>query len=152
MDNGINCVNLQSPIRNYYDTSGFLGTIYTSLLYNQKLYIGTNQGLFYKNYNSEDTFKLIKETKGQVWSIFEYGGTLFCGHDSGTFIVENDKAKPIYTTSGTWKFETIPGRTDLLLQGNYSGISVLEKKNNQWSFRNKIAGFDYSSKYFEIAN
>ena len=152
LDNGINCVNLQSPIRNYYDTSGFLGTIYTSLLYNQKLYIGTNQGLFYKNYNSEDTFKLIKETKGQVWSIFEYGGTLFCGHDSGTFIVENDKAKPIYTTSGTWKFETIPGRTDLLLQGNYSGISVLEKKNNQWSFRNKIAGFDYSSKYFEIAN
>jgi hypothetical protein len=26
------------------------------------------------------------------------------------------------------------------------------KINNQWTFRNKIAGFDYSSKYFEIMN
>lgn len=150
LDNGINCINLQSPIRNYYDTTGFLGTIYTSLLYKEKLYIGTNQGLFYKDYNSEDAFKLIKQTKGQVWSIFEHQGTLFCGHDSGTFIVENDLAKPIYTASGTWKFEPIPGRSDLILQGNYSGLSVLQKSNGKWSFRNKILGFDYSSKYFEM--
>lgn len=152
LDNGINCINLQSPIRNYYDTTGFLGTIYTSLLYNQKLYIGTNQGLFYKRYNSDDTFKLIKETKGQVWSIFEHQGVLFCGHDSGTFIIENDDAKLIYNASGTWKFEAIPNNNNLILQGNYSGISVLEKKNNQWIFRNKITGFDYSAKYFEITN
>jgi AraC family chitin signaling transcriptional activator len=151
LDNGINCINLQSPIKSYFDITGFLGTVYTSLLHDQKLYIGTNQGLFYKDYNSyADSFHLVKGTKGQVWSIFENQGTLFCGHDSGTFIVDKDTAKPIYSASGTWKFETVPGRSDLLLQGNYSGISVLEKKNNQWSFRNKISGFDYSSKYFEI--
>lgn len=151
LDNGINCINLQSPIRSYFDITGFLGTVYTSLLHNEKLYIGTNQGLFYKNYNSSaDSFHLVKGTKGQVWSIFEYQGTLFCGHDSGTFIIENETAKPIYAESGTWKFGSIPGRTDLLLQGNYSGISVLQKKNNQWYYRNKISGFDYSSKYFEI--
>ncbi len=152
LDNGINCINLQSPIRNYYDTTGFLGTIYTSLLHNQKLYIGTNQGLFYKNYNSDDSFKLIKETKGQVWSIFEHQGSLFCGHDSGTFIIENDIAKLIYNESGTWKFEAVSNNNNLILQGNYSGISLLEKKNNQWSFRNKILGFDYSAKYFEITD
>jgi hypothetical protein len=59
-------------------------------------------------------------------------------------------AKAIFSSSGTWKFESIPGKNELLLQGNYSGISVLEKKDNQWVFRNKISGFDYSSKYFEI--
>lgn len=150
LDNGINCINLQSPIRNYYDTTGFLGTIYTSLLYKEKLYIGTNQGLFYKKYDSEEPFQLITETKGQVWSIFEHQGTLFCGHDSGTFVIENNRARSIYSSSGTWKFESVPNRADLLLQGNYSGISVLEKKNNQWSFRNKISGYNYSSKYFEI--
>lgn len=152
LDNGINCINLQSPIRNYYDTTGFLGTIYNSLLYKGKLYIGTNQGLFYKNYTSDDSFKLIKGTKGQVWSIFEYQGTLFCGHDSGTFIIENESAKLLYGVSGTWKFEPVPGNPNLLFQGNYAGISVLEKKNNQWSFRNKIKGFNYSSKYFEITD
>ena len=152
LDNGINCINLQSPIRSYFDNTGFLGTVYTSLLYDGKIYIGTNQGLFYRNYNTEESFQFVKGTKGQVWSVFEYQGTLFCGHDSGTFIIEDGTAKSIYSSSGTWKFEAVPGRKDLLLQGNYYGISVLQKINNQWSFRNKISGFDYSSKYFEITN
>jgi hypothetical protein len=39
-----------------------------------------------------------------------------------------------------------------LLQGNYYGISVLEKVNNQWRFRNKITGFDSSARYFEITD
>nr|WP_315207787.1 triple tyrosine motif-containing protein [uncultured Flavobacterium sp.] len=152
LDNGINCINLQSPIQNFVDDTGILGTVYTSKLYKGNLYVGTNQGLFYKNYLTNDEFKFVNGTKGQVWSLFEYDGTLFCGHDSGTFVIENAVAKNIFSASGTWKFEIIPNQKGLLLQGNYYGISVLEKTNNQWSFRNKIAGFDYSSKYFEITN
>lgn len=150
LDNGINCINLNSPIQSYVDDSGVLGTVYTSQLYNGKLYVGTNQGLFYKDYQSNDEFKFISGTKGQVWSLFVYDGTLFCGHDLGTFVVTNAVAKNIFSKSGTWNFVKVPGNKALLLQGNYYGISVLEKKNNEWIFRNKIKGFDYSSKYFAI--
>ena len=52
LDNGINCINLQSPVRSYSDNAGVLGTIYSSIFYNNKLYFGTNQGLFCKNINS----------------------------------------------------------------------------------------------------
>jgi ligand-binding sensor domain-containing protein/DNA-binding CsgD family transcriptional regulator len=152
LDNGINCINLQSPIQSFVDDTGILGTVYTSKLYNGKLYVGTNQGLFYKNYQTNDEFNFVNGTKGQVWSLFEYEGTLFCGHDSGTFIIDSAIAKNIFSASGTWKFESIPNHKELLLQGNYYGMSVLTKINNQWSFRNKVAGFDYSSKYFEITN
>ncbi|SHL22755.1 helix-turn-helix and ligand-binding sensor domain-containing protein [Flavobacterium xanthum] len=152
LDNGINCINLQSPIQSFVDDTGILGTVYTSKLYNGKLYVGTNQGLFYKNYQTNDEFKFVNGTKGQVWSLFEYDGTLFCGHDSGTFVIENTIAKNIFSASGTWKFETVPNQKGILLQGNYYGMSVLTKINNQWSFRNKVAGFDYSSKYFEVTN
>ncbi|TDE07058.1 LuxR family transcriptional regulator [Flavobacterium sandaracinum] len=152
LDNGINCINLQSPIQSFVDDTGILGTVYTSKLHNGKLYVGTNQGLFYKNYQTNDEFKFVNGTKGQVWSLFEYDGTLFCGHDSGTFVIENTIAKNIFSASGTWKFETVPNQKGILLQGNYYGISVLTKINNQWSFRNKVAGFDYSSKYFEVTN
>ena len=151
-DNGINCLNLQSPIHSSTDDTGNLGTVYAAKLYRGKLYIGTNQGLFYKNNKSNEEFKLINGTKGQVWSLFEYDNTLFCGHDSGTFIVEDTTAKNIFSMSGTWKFQTVPNQKSLLLQGNYFGISVLSKVNNQWVFRNKIKGFDYSSRYFEIDN
>ena len=152
LDNGINCINLQSPIKSFTDDTGILGTVYTSLLYNGNLYIGTNQGLFYKNALSESAFQFIKGTKGQVWSVFEYDNTLFCGHDSGTFVITNSTAQLIFSNSGTWKFVTIPNQPNLLLQGNYYGISVLQKIGSQWQFKNRIAGFDYSSKYFEINN
>jgi AraC family chitin signaling transcriptional activator len=152
LDNGINCINLQSPISSYSDKTGFLGTVYTSLLSDGKLYIGTNQGLFYKTYNSNESFQFIRNTKGQVWSLFENQGTIFCGHDSGTFIIKDTNAIPIFSESGTWGFVKIPGREDLLLQGNYYGISVLQKVNHQWKFRNKISKFDYSAKHFEVSN
>jgi hypothetical protein len=113
--------------------------------------IGTNQGLFYKEYKGNGEFKFIDGTKGQVWSLFEYDGTLFCGHDSGTFIIEKASVKKYIRKSGTWKFESVSGQK-ALLQGNYYGISVLEKVNNQWRFRNKITGFDSSARYFEITD
>nr|WP_314840498.1 triple tyrosine motif-containing protein [uncultured Flavobacterium sp.] len=150
LDNGINCINLRSPIQNYSDDTGILGTVYTSLKCNGNLYVGTNQGLFFKKESVQEEFRFVSGTKGQVWSLYEHDGTLFCGHDSGTFIVENGMAKNIFSASGTWKFEASPNDKAHLLQGNYYGISVLEKRNNQWSFRNKIKGFNYSSKYFEI--
>ena len=151
-DNGINCLNLQSPIHSSTDDTGNLGTVYAAKLYKGKLYIGTNQGLFYKNNKSNEEFQLITGTKGQVWSLFEYDNTLFCGHDSGTFIIDDTTARNIFSMSGTWKFQTVPNQKSLLLQGNYFGISVLMKVNNQWVFRNKIKGFDYSSRYFEMDN
>ena len=152
LDNGINCINLQTAVKSFVDESGNIGTVYTSKLFKNILYIGTNQGLFYKSNLSNEKFKFISGTKGQVWSLFEYDGTLFCGHDSGTFLVENNTAKNISPMTGTWKFETIPGQKALLLQGTYNGISILSKINNNWVFRNKIAGFNYSSKYFEITS
>lgn len=152
LDNGINCINLTSPIRSFSDDTGILGTVYASIIHNDKLYIGTNQGLFYKNNTFNDDFKFVSGTKGQVWSLFAYDGSLFCGHDSGTFLIENQTAKSIFNYSGTWKFEPISSNKNILLQGNYYGISVLERNNGVWKFRNKIAGFDYSSKYFELSN
>ncbi|MBP1225715.1 triple tyrosine motif-containing protein [Flavobacterium sp. 1355] len=152
LDNGINCINLQTPVHSFTDDTGVLGTVYASIVHDGILYVGTNQGLFSKKYKSNGDFQFINGTKGQVWSLFVYDNTLFCGHDSGTFIIDNTAAKNIFSGSGTWKFEPVPNAKNLLLQGNYYGISVLEKVNNQWKFRNKIQGFDYSSRYFEITN
>jgi len=151
LDNGINCINLNSPVKNFVDDTGFLGTVYASILHNGLLYVGTNQGLFCKAYNSNEDFRFVPGTKGQVWSLFEYQGTVFCGHDSGTYILNGASAGLLFSASGTWKFEKHPSDPNLLLQGNYHGISVLEKAAGGWKFRNWIKGFDYSSRYFETS-
>jgi len=150
LDNGINCINLQSPIMSFSDNTGILGTVYASTVYRGNLYVGTNQGLFCKSFQKEEQFRLVAGTKGQVWSLFQYDGTLFCGHDSGTFIINEDYSQNIFYQSGTWKFEPMPGRKDILFQGNYFGISVLKKENGNWVYQNKINGFNYSAKNFAV--
>lgn len=152
LDNGIDCVNLQSPIKSYKDDSGFLGTVYASIKFQDRIYIGTNQGLFYKSSLNNEGFHIINGTKGQVWSLFEYENQLFCGHDLGTFLVNANDARLICRQTGTWKFNLIPKHPNLILQGNYNGLSVLEKKGGTWVYRNKLGGFDISSRYFEITN
>lgn len=148
-DNGISCVNLGSPFRKYTDQKGVLGTVYAAVEHNGQRYFGTNQGLF-AQFPGETDFTLVEGTTGQVWSLFQYQGALFCGHDQGTFIVEGLQAKRVFSESGTWKFVQVPGHADLLLQGNYYGLSVLQKEAGQWSFRNKVEGFNLSSRFVEL--
>jgi len=150
LDNGINCINLNSPIKYYKDESGYLGTVYAAIKHQNHIYLGTNQGLYYRNALIEEDFSFVKGTKGQVWTLFEYDNTLFCGHDIGTFIVDKNTIKSIFSGTGTWKFNTVTSHPNILIQGNYNGLTVLEKKNGVWGFRNKIEGFNISSKYFEV--
>lgn len=149
LDNGINFINMYSPYKVYYDFSGDLGTIYTSVVFNNDIYLGTNQGLFYKSINKNEEFKFIEKTNGQVWSLDKINNELFCGHDNGTFIIKNNEANRIADIQGTWGVKPLVD-DNLLIQGNYDGLNVLEKVNGNWVFRNKIEGFDISSRYFEF--
>lgn len=152
LDNGINCVNYQSPVKSFSDVTGTIGTIYASILFENFLYVGTNQGLFFKSFGSNENFRFIPGTKGQVWSLFAHDGQLFCGHDSGTFMIDFGTARCIFSGSGTWKFLPIPNSSDKILQGNYYGLTLLQKVNNQWTFRNRIKNFSYSAKFVEFDN
>ena len=151
LDNGISLINSQSAFKIYNDNDGLLGTVYSSKLHNNLLYVGTNQGLFFKKYNSADSFKLIENTSGQVWSLNEINGELFCGHNNGSFVIKQGIATKIPGTSGSWGFREIPQPSNLILEGGYFGFNVLYKKNNQWVIRNKVEGFDISSRFFEIS-
>lgn len=148
LDNGINVINLSSPFRRFVNKTSYWGTIYASIVHKDYLYIGTNQGLFYKEKTSEDDFKFIDNTQGQVWNIQEIDGALFCSHDSGTFVIENKKAKFIEGTQGTWGVKKIDEKT--LIQGSYDGLYVLTNDGTSWKLKNKLQGFSNSSKYFIV--
>ncbi len=150
LDNGISVINYDSEYKVYNDIHGKLGAVYAAVVFNNKLYVGTNQGLFYKNENSNDDFTFIKGTNGQVWCLKVFDNTLFCGHNIGTFVVNDSSAELISNKMGTWDIKAIEGNPNLLLQGNYNGLFVLEKTNNKWKYRNKIQGFNISSRFFEF--
>ena len=152
LDNGIDCVNTKVPFKNYFNRNGRLGTIYTSTVHNNILYLGTNQGLFYKTHGTDDTFTIVEGTEGQVWSLRVFDGELFCGHNFGTFLVDEGQAQLISDVPGAWDLRRVPGENDMLLQGGFVGLYILAREDGAWALRNKISGFDISSKHFEITD
>ncbi len=151
LDYGINCINMASQFMVYRDDEGDLGTVYSAVVHEGLLFIGTNQGLFHKKWESAEPFTLIDQTKGQVWKLKVIDELLFCGHNLGTFILKGEIIQNfIDREQGIWDFKSFPGSPELILQGGYNGLSVLEKSDGNWRFRNKIQGFDISSRFFEI--
>lgn len=157
LDNGIDRVELNSPLYFYLDKAGQFGTVYSSLIYNNNIYLGTNQGLFYSPWNSrnEDSytafdFKLIPNTQGQVWDLKVIDGQLLCGHNEGTFRVTGTQLDKVSDASGGWTIKKLNNNPDYLIQGTYNGLVLFRKDaRGLWRFFSKIAGFSEPSRYVE---
>ena len=150
LDIGVSHVNLSSQFVVYNDTKGAIGTVYTSVVYENYLYLGTNQGLFYKRRDTDADFSFIEGTNGQVWNLKVIDNQIFCGHDRGTILIKNQKVEhTIGQSLGTWDFKPLKGTPNIILQGNYNGLSLLEKSQGKWRYRNKIKGFDISSRFYQ---
>ncbi|ARV08020.1 LuxR family transcriptional regulator [Polaribacter sp. SA4-10] len=148
LDNGINTINNTSPLKISSNKNHFLGTVYTSIVFDNTLYLGTNQGLFFQKMDTDMPFKLIENTEGQVWNLIQIDNSLFCGHDSGIFIIDKEKANKISNIQGVWDVKKLNETT--LILGSYDGLYVLTRAFNNWKIANKIKGFTNSSRYFVI--
>lgn len=151
LDNGIDYININSQISFIKQTEP-IGAGYTAIKHNGKMYLGTNQGLYVKNpefNNIKEDFRLIKGTGGQVWSLGIFNNILICGHNNGTYIVENERVKKISEVPGAWKFIQPKRFRDYLIGGNYEGFTLFKFEDNEWKFVNKISGFNESSRVFE---
>lgn len=133
---------------------GIAGLNYASCVYNNRLYLGTSDGLYVKelNHSKEKTlsrnFTMISSFEGNVWALQQIGEELFCGHNDGVYIINKDKLYHVAGTKGVWCFLQPKGFKNIVLAGTYVGIVVLEKKGEWWQTRNYVKGFNESSRFF----
>lgn len=149
LDNGISKIdlNLADYISKY--TSNKLGAVYDIIKYKGLFYIGTNTGLFYLDNNSDLNF--IEGSQGQVWDLSIIEGSLFCGHNEGTFLVNKNKLKKISNFTGGWTIKKIPDYDNLYLQGTYTGLVKFEMKNGEWKTKH-LGKSTIPSKYLVFEN
>ena len=143
LDKGINLLNLASPIRYFTDTDGEFGTLYDIARYGDTLYIGTNQGVYFKPLNrNEIQFQLIPETQGQVWDLTVIDNQLLCGHNKGTFHIKGNQARLISAVTGGWVLRRLKRQPDYLIQGTYTNLCIYRKDaEGLWVFDHTISGF-----------
>lgn len=156
LDNGIDRIEVNSPLYFYFDKTGSFGTVYSSIIFNNKIYLGTNQGLFYSDWASNDNkrlfqsfdFKLIPGSQGQVWELSLQDGRLLCGHNDGTYQVNDGSLTKISSVNGGWTVKNF--NEHQLIQGTYTGLVLYRKdKTDNWVFDHKIGGFGEPSRYVE---
>ena len=159
LDNGIDRIEVNSPLYFYFDKTGKFGTVYSSIIFNKKIYLGTNQGLFYSDWVpggnnqllQEFDFKLIPGSQGQVWDLSLQDGRLLCGHNDGTYQVNGNTITKISSVNGGWTIKKL--NKDLLIQGTYTGLAIYKKDGaGNWVFDHKVEGFGQPSRYVEEDN
>jgi ligand-binding sensor domain-containing protein/DNA-binding CsgD family transcriptional regulator len=150
---GISVIQISSPLSRILDTSNSETKIYCSQIYQDKLYIATDNGLFWLDWQAYKTgkrenvhFQHISGMSENVWNIGVFGNTLLAFEKNGIFEINGASAKLLAKIDGAWQGVIIPNHPDLLLVGGYTGLYLLKKINNVWVYQHKIKGFEESSR------
>lgn len=158
LDNGIDFIAYNSAIKHI--TPFFMdGSGYTSIIFNNNLFVGTSNGLFSVPLQgvqdlsfSKGNFTAVDNTKGQTWGLAEINNQLLLGHHEGAFIIKNNSAEQISSKTGFWNYlplsKTFP--TAEIVSGNYNGLSFFNYKGQQFEFAGDLPGFNESSRFVSI--
>nr|WP_321452080.1 triple tyrosine motif-containing protein [uncultured Carboxylicivirga sp.] len=151
LDNGIEFIPSSFDGKKHFFHSEELGAVYTASLYNNTLYIGTNQGLYSTTWNNQnDKFTLLDKTQGQIWDTQVIDNKLFVGHNTGTFLIDDNYLEPLSNFSGAYSITRHPQNPNVLIQGTYNDLIVYKRINNRWKFSNTIKGFNNLTRYVEF--
>lgn len=141
LDNGIDFITYNNAIKHIYPGNQDEGSGYTSAIFHEHLYIGTSNGLYSVPLSStsdlsfiKGSFKVVANAKGQVWNLSEVNGQLLMGHHEGSFLVKDNEAVLIDSSSGFWNYlpmdNVIP--STYMIAGTYKGLNFYNYQNGHF--------------------
>ena len=147
LDNGIDYISLDTHMFFLNSKLSSIGAGYCSQYANNKLYLGTNQGVYVSSIpasiNEPVDLSPMPEMTGLVHCIYPYDGKIFCGGKNFFCQIDGGKIQN-YGQRGVWHIQAI--KTDIMLVGTYWGLEVMRKEKGTWRVTNKIAGCNISAK------
>jgi DNA-binding CsgD family transcriptional regulator len=148
MNKGIDFIKIVSPFSIIEDKTGELGSVTSSVLFQNKLYLATNHGLFHADWNKfiqgENTeFVAVAGMEGHVLSLDVIDGQLLCGFNLGTYRIEGNRAIRLSYIGGH-HIQVHPYLNNIGYQGIYTGIALYEKdESGLWDFAKIIEDSDH---------
>lgn len=162
LDDGISYVAINSAVKSIFPDRNKQITSYAFRKFNDALYVGTSNGLYFTPLQSEAKdlslsaarFREIKNTEGQVWNLDEINNELLMGHEDGTFLIQNGSAKKVSSTPGTWAFQPMANvfPSTNVLAGTYLGLQRLSYGNGVFSNAGAVDGLTESLRFLVLDN
>lgn len=162
LNDGINLIAFNNAIKYIFPDKAKQLSSYSSLIYKNKLYVGTSNGVLYNDltkYNSDlsyskQNFKEVANTAGQVWSLKEINDKILVGHEDGAIAIDNNIASTIYNANGTWLFESLSPYTPTknIITGTYYGLQSLEFENGKFINKGQVKGLSEALRFLVYDN
>ncbi|MEL0032569.1 MAG: LuxR C-terminal-related transcriptional regulator [Paracoccaceae bacterium] len=151
LDQGLASFESNSNLSEFRSGIDDIGVVYTAVRHDNKLYIGTNQGLYLYS-EKEDRFNFVLGTRGQVWNLTSFGDQLFCFHDKGLFEVRGLESALLDSRSGYWNASRHISSEGVLsyVLGGYDGVYIYRPNSDPKV--NKIDTFNVPSRFVEVVN
>lgn len=150
LDKGIDFISFSSDPSYSIVERKELGAVYSAASYQNKLYLGTNQGLYSRSlHNTEEPFTLVPGTQGQIWDCKVIDDRLFVNHNRGTFEIHDSRVK-FTQTPGAFAIVENPLDPNTLVQSTYSNLLFYRKDNDEWKRNKTIFKFNDLIRYLEI--
>ncbi len=137
LDRGISCIQFLQGIDCYIDPSGKFGAVYSASLFGDKLFLGTNQGVFYIDKDQLNQpgalsrLKMLEQTKGQIWDIKNDGNRLICGHNYGLKVIDKNLNVTSHTYTGIYKITDLNFKGEkYFILGTYYTARIMSKDLN----------------------
>jgi ligand-binding sensor domain-containing protein/DNA-binding CsgD family transcriptional regulator len=160
LDNGIDMIAYNSAIKKI-NPSLQDGAGYTAMIYNNRLYAGTSNGLFSADLQemtdlsySRGNFTPVNNTKGQTWGLAAINNQLLLGHHDGAFTIAGNTVSEVSGKQGFWNFVPLSGTfpSRQIVAGNYKGLVFFNYENGQFVQAGEVPGFVESSRFVAIDN
>ena len=151
LDRGIDFVTFRGKSSYTVHQVRDVGAVYTAAILNNTLYLGTNQGLYYKKKDDpDDKFVLMPQSQGQVWNCKILNGKLFVGHNNGTFVVNGAGLKKISEVNGAFAITPDTKMPGFLLQSTYSDIVAIDFTGSEPHWERNLKNFNELIQYIEV--
>lgn len=162
LDDGIAYVAINSAVKSISPDRNKQITSYAFRKYGKSIYIGTSNGLYRAKINtampdlsySTASFEEVKNTKGQVWGLDEINNQLLMAHEDGTLLVKDDAATPLYSSIGTWMYQSMDNvyPSKEVIAGTYAGLQELTYDGSRFANGGKIAGINETLRFIVADN
>lgn len=146
-ESGIDFIEYKSPFRFLFPDIPYNGTGYSMALFRDRLYLGTNNGLYYtemlQDRSGPAIFREVAGSKDICWDLDVIDDNLWLGHNEGASIVADDHLLPAFRGKGVWRF--IKQDSQNIIFGSYEGFGMITQEGQQY-VASILPGFDESSR------
>lgn len=160
LDDGIAFIAFNSAIKHIYPDKNKQVASYASRIFDNKLYIGTSNGLFAAavDVKQEDLseshahFREVNNTKGQTWGLSEVYNHLLLANEDGASVIEGYNARSLYREMGTWLYAPLANGADqsLAVAGTYTGLQLLGYQNKEFSFLSTLSAINEPLRFISV--